>query len=122
MVKYFAFFSSSAVSGGLSLQSSLTIHDATNLEFLGMKSLRYMDFSAILNGLPSLCYTSGLEKVLPIRRQNVKDPAQCGKEKDRVHWRIFLLLLNYSKEVIGMLFDEKLVASNYDQIVNSIFL
>ncbi|KAM3187546.1 hypothetical protein ACTXT7_002120 [Hymenolepis weldensis] len=87
-------------SGGLSLQSSLTIHDATNLEFLGMKSLRYMDFSAILNGLPSLCYTSGLEKVLPIRRQNVKDPAQCGKENDRVQWRIVLFLLDYSKKVI----------------------
>ncbi|VDN95949.1 unnamed protein product [Rodentolepis nana] len=72
-------------SGGLSLQSSLTIHDATNLEFLGMKSLRYMDFSAILNGLPTMCYTSALEKVLPIRRQKVKDPSQCEKEGHICH-------------------------------------
>lgn len=38
-----------------------------------------MDFMAMLNGLPSLCYTSALDKVLPVGRQNVKDPTECGK-------------------------------------------
>lgn len=69
----------SAVSDGVSLDQPLVIYHSKYLEFLGLKSLRYMDMTAYLEELPSLCYTSALEKILPVRTKGVKDPATCSK-------------------------------------------
>ncbi|VDD79757.1 unnamed protein product [Mesocestoides corti] len=73
------------VSGGVSLGIPLSIYNAAHVEFLGFKSLRYMDMDAYLEAMPSLCYTSALEKVIPVRTRNVKDPATCIREGHVCH-------------------------------------
>uniref|UniRef100_A0A183TQU3 Recep_L_domain domain-containing protein n=1 Tax=Schistocephalus solidus TaxID=70667 RepID=A0A183TQU3_SCHSO len=66
-------------SDGVSLGIALSIYNASNLEFLGFKSLRYVDTDAYLEFLPSLCYLSGLKQILPMRTKAVKSPTTCGK-------------------------------------------
>ncbi|VDK37901.1 unnamed protein product [Taenia asiatica] len=72
-------------SDGVSLDQPLVIYHSKYLEFLGLKSLRYMDMTAYLEALPSLCYTSALEKILPVRTKAVKDPATCIREGHVCH-------------------------------------
>nr|CDS21907.1 epidermal growth factor receptor [Echinococcus granulosus] len=72
-------------SDGVSLDQPLVIYHSKYLEFLGLKSLRYMDMTAYLEALPSLCYTSALEKILPVRTKGVKDSATCIQEGHVCH-------------------------------------
>ncbi|VDK79862.1 unnamed protein product [Dibothriocephalus latus] len=65
------------VSDGASLGIALSIYNASNLEFLGFKSLRYVDTDAYLELLPSLCYLSGLQQILPVRTKEVKPQTTC---------------------------------------------
>nr|VZH94081.1 unnamed protein product [Spirometra erinaceieuropaei] len=72
-------------SDGASLGIALSIYNASKLEFLGFKSLRYVDTDAYLELLPSLCYLSGLERILPVRTKGVKSPTTCYNEGHVCH-------------------------------------
>uniref|UniRef100_A0A0X3PH98 receptor protein-tyrosine kinase n=1 Tax=Schistocephalus solidus TaxID=70667 RepID=A0A0X3PH98_SCHSO len=72
-------------SDGVSLGIALSIYNASNLEFLGFKSLRYVDTDAYLEFLPSLCYLSGLKQILPMRTKAVKSPTTCDNEGHVCH-------------------------------------
>ncbi len=75
----FCFFSIPSVTGELSLGIALSIYNAEHVEFLGFKHLQYVDTDAFLENMPALCYTSALEKYMPVRKRFVKDPESCSK-------------------------------------------
>ncbi|EUB59706.1 Epidermal growth factor receptor [Echinococcus granulosus] len=92
-------------SDGVSLDQPLVIYHSKYLEFLGLKSLRYMDMTAYLEALPSLCYTSALEKILPVRTKGVKDPATCTAIVwEKVHFVRFLQTERKRKKEVDFLY------------------